>query len=80
MSMMAVRFAVKICVMEKLFEQVYAIFTADYGCKRRAEELSELYKLIGGASMAFDNMLYERLGISCEDLIDMLRKGRQKIY
>ena len=30
--------------------------------------------------MAFDNMLYERLGLSCEDLIDMLRKGRQKIY
>ena len=30
--------------------------------------------------MAFDNMLYERLGISSEDLIDMLRKGRQKIY
>ncbi len=79
MSMMAVRFAVKILGMEKLYEEVCAIFTADYGRKRRAEELSELYERIGNVSVTLDNMLYERLGLSCEDLIDMLRKGRQKI-
>ena len=79
MSVMAVRFAGTICGMEKLYEEVCAIFNADYGRKRRAEELSELYKRIGSASVAFDNMLYERLGLSCEDLIDMLRKGEQKI-
>ena len=33
--MMAVRFAVKILGMEKLYEEVCAIFTADYGRKRR---------------------------------------------
>ena len=66
--------------MEKLYEEVCAIFTADYGRKRRIEDLSKLYRRIGSASVTLDNMLYERLGISCEDLIDMLRKGRQKIY
>lgn len=65
--------------MEKLYEEVCAIFTADYGRKRRMEELSELYERIGSASEALDNMLYERLGLSCEDLIDMLRKGQVKI-
>ena len=77
--MTSVRFAIKICVMEKLYEQVCQIFTADYGRKRRAEELSELYNRIGSASVVLDNMLYEQLGLSCEDLIDMLRKGQQKI-
>lgn len=76
---MAVRFACKNMCMEKLYEQVCAIFTADYGRKRRAEELSEFYERIGSASVALDNMLYERLGLSCEDLIVMLRKGEQKI-
>ena len=46
MSVMAVRFAGKICGMEKLYEEGCAIFNADYGRKRRAEELSELYKRI----------------------------------
>ena len=66
--------------MEKIYEEVCAIFTADYGQLRRAEELSELYGRVTGASVALDNMLYERLGLSCEDLIDMLREGEQKIY
>ena len=61
--------------MEKLYEEVCAIFTADYGHKRRIEDLSKLYRRIGSASVTLDNMLYERLGLSCEDLIDMLRKG-----
>ena len=65
--------------MEELYEKVCSIFTAGYGRKRRAEELSELYESIGGASVTLDNMLYERLGLSCEDLIDMLRKGELKI-
>ena len=76
---MAGRFADKLDHMEKLYEKVCAIFTADYGRKRRAEELSELYGRIGGTSVALDNMLYERLGLSCEDLISMLRKGDVKI-
>jgi hypothetical protein len=66
--------------MERLYEEVCAIFSADYGRRRRAEELSELYGRIGSASVTLDNMLYERLGLSCEDLIDMLRKGNQKVY
>ena len=78
--MLAVRFAGKTCGMEKIYEEVCAIFTADYGQLRRAEELSELYGRVTGASVALDNMLYERLGLSCEDLIDMLREGEQKIY
>ena len=65
--------------MEKLYEEVCAIFTADYARRRRADELTELYRRIGNASVALDNMLYDRLGLSCEDLIDMLRKENMKI-
>ena len=66
--------------MEKLYEEVCSIFIADYGRKRRMEELAQLYQRIGNASVILDNMLYERLGLSCEDLIDMLRKGQGKVY
>lgn len=76
---MPVRFAVKIFDMEKLYREVCAIFTADYSRKRRMQELSELYERLGSTSVALDNILYERLGLSCEDLIDMLRKGEVKI-
>lgn len=62
--------------MEKVYEEVCSIFTSDYERKRRAEELEELYKRLGSASEALDNMLYERQGLSCEDLIDMLRRGK----
>lgn len=62
--------------MEKVYEEVCSIFTSDYERKRRAEELEELYKRLGSASEALDNMLYERQGLSCEDLIYMLRRGK----
>ena len=65
--------------MEKLYEEICAIFTSTGARRQRAEELSELYGRIGNASVALDNMLYERLGLSCEDLIEMLRKGQSKI-
>ena len=65
--------------MEKIYEQICAIFIAGNGCRRKAEELSDLYERIGSASVALDNMLYDRLGLSCEDLIEMLRKGEAKI-
>ena len=65
--------------MEKLYEEICAIFTSTGARRQRAEELSELYGRIGNASVALDNMLYDRLGLSCEDLIDMLHKGDVKI-
>ena len=62
--------------MEKIYEQVCSIFTADYARKRRIEELTELYEHLGSASVLLDKMLYERQGFSCEDMIDLLRKGK----
>lgn len=76
---MPVRFAIKISDMEKVYREVYEIFTADYGRKRRMQELLKLYERLGSASVALDNILYERLGLSCEDLMDMLRNGEVKI-
>ena len=70
---------VKVCDMEKIYEEVCAIFTADYGRRRRMKELAELYEGLGNASVELDNILYERLGLSCEDLIEMLRKGIMRI-
>ena len=65
--------------MEKMYEEVCAIFTADYGRRRRMKELAELYEGLGYASVELDNILFERLGLSCEDLIEMLRKGIMRI-
>lgn len=76
---MTISFAAKRCGMEKLYEEICAIFTSTGARRQRAEELSELYGRLGNASVALDNMLYDRLGLSCEDLIDMLHKGDVKI-
>ena len=65
--------------MEELYGQICAIFNAGYGNRRKAEELSDLYERAGSTSVALDNMLYDRLGLSCEDLIEMLHKGYVKI-
>ncbi len=65
--------------MEKLYEEICTIFTSRDTPRKRMETLNKLYRRIGNASVALDNMLYDHLGLSCDDLIDMLRNGDMKI-
>ena len=65
--------------MEKVFEEICAIFTSVHPRERKAMELGVLYSSLGRDSVAVDNMLYERMGLCCEDLIDMLLRGKEKI-
>jgi hypothetical protein len=65
--------------MEKIFEEICAIFTSGYTRERKAMELGRLYSRLGPSSVAADNLLYERIGLCCEDLIDMLLRGKEKI-
>ena len=43
------------------------------------EDLASLYGSLGRTADAFDNMFYERMGISCEDMISMLKNPDIKI-
>jgi hypothetical protein len=65
--------------MEKIYEHICAVFTAGYGNGRKAEELAGIYRSLGTASTALDNMFYDRMGLCCEDLIDMLVRGEDVI-
>ena len=61
--------------MENIYEQVCGIVMSKKNRLVRAHQLSELHNGLGDMSDAFDNLMYERLGMSCEDIADMLRLG-----
>ena len=65
--------------MEKIFEEICAIFTSENPSERKAMELRGLYSRLGRSSVILDNMLYDRLGLSCEDLIDMLCSRSERL-
>jgi len=61
--------------MEKLYEEVCGIVISDHDRMTKACMLSDLYERIGRASDSLDNIIYENLGLSGEDVIDMLIRG-----
>lgn len=61
--------------MEELYETVCGIVMSKHNRLVRAHQLSEFYNGLGSLSVALDNIMYERLGMSCEDVTDMLRQG-----
>lgn len=63
----------------KSFEEACGIFTLRKGRHIRAAKLSELYSSLGESSTDLDNMLYDQFGMSCEDILNLLRRGVMKI-
>ncbi len=61
--------------MKESLETVYADFESiarsAWSSEVRRVLLNNLYDRLGGASAAFDNMVYERLGMSPEEILDM---------
>ncbi len=65
--------------MENLLEDAYEDFVSiacgTWDNKVRRVLLKDLYDRLGSESVAFDNLVYERLGMSSEDALDMIEMG-----
>ncbi len=65
--------------MKEKLETAYEDFVSIAGSSwdRRIKEiaLKDLYERLEDASDAFDNMIYERLGVSADEVIDMIASG-----
>ncbi len=65
----------KIIVMDKLekaYEELSSITRSSWSYQVRVVALHDLYDSLGDASVRFDNMVYERLGMSAEEALEML--------
>lgn len=65
--------------MENLYNEVCSIYTSCHCRQHRMYEISRLYQRLGSSVVILDNILYERQGLSCPELIEMLRKGEEMI-
>ena len=57
---------------EELYGKVCCIVVSDDAPLVRAAALQTLYDALGKASEMLDDVLYERLGMSCEDVVEVL--------
>ena len=77
------RFADKIGYMdtrlEKIYEEFSDIFASRKGRYVRAARLSVFYSSLGMWSDDLDNVLYGELGMSCEEIVKMLRQGNVSV-
>ena len=65
--------------MEKIYEEFGEIFASKTSRHVKAFRLTRLYSRMGTSSKSLDDMLYREIGLSCEDIVMMLRKGNMKI-
>ncbi len=61
--------------LEKAYEDFASIAESTFSHEVKMVVLRDLYDSLGNASVAFDNLVYERLGMSAEEAIDMIDKG-----
>ncbi len=61
--------------LETAYEDFASIASSSWDIKVKRIVLKDLYDRLGGASDAFDNMVFERLGLSAEEALDMLDIG-----
>lgn len=57
---------------DELYGKVCDIVVSDDAPLIRASALQTLYDGLGKASEILDDVLYERLGMSCEDMVEVL--------
>lgn len=60
---------------ESMYEAVCRIIMSGAGDMRIAGELTDFYDGLGDAAFQLDNVLYERMGMSCEDMIEVILSG-----
>ncbi len=60
---------------EKAYEEFASIAEGAWSHRVKEVLLRDLTDRLGKDSVEFDNMVYERLGMSAEDVIDMLDAG-----
>ncbi len=65
--------------MKKTMESAYREFASIAGCpwamKEKVTAMEKLYGSLGGSSVIFDNMVYESIGMSADEVLDMLDVG-----
>ena len=66
--------------MKNAYEEFCGIITAEKDPMILRYEIKEFYKCLGGASVAFENLLYGEMGMSCEDMMQMLLRQEYMIY
>jgi len=85
--MLQMRFAENLIHMfaeiECVYEEICCIIISDDSLSAKIKRLENLYESLGTVSDMLDNILYERLGFSCEDIMEVLidednRKSCQK--
>ena len=60
-------------IVETMYEEVGRIVASDCGARRKAKALSDFYDGLAGDAVMLDNVLYERIGMSCEEVIEALQ-------
>ena len=65
--------------MEKIYEEFSDIFASRKGRYVRAARLSKFYSCQGELSDDLDNVLYGEIGMSCEEIVKMLRQGNVSV-
>ena len=58
---------------ESMYEAVCTIVASSGGARRKVRELRSFYESLGDDSFLLDNVLYERMGMSCEDVIEVIQ-------
>ncbi len=62
-------------LLEKSYEEFSSIVSGSWTRGMKMAALEDLYDRLGNDSAAFDNMVYERLGMSAEEALDMIDSG-----
>ena len=65
--------------LDKIYEEFSRILVSKKSRYVRAARLSDLYNRAGGAAHALDNMLYGELGMSCEEIVKVVRQGNVSV-
>ena len=65
--------------LEKIYEEFSDIFASRKGRYVRAARLSDFHSRLGTWSDDLDNVLYGEIGMSCEEIVKMLRQGNVSV-
>ena len=65
--------------LQKIYEEFSDIFASRKGRYVRAARLSDFHSRLGTWSDDLDNVLYGEIGMSCEEIVKMLRQGNVSV-